>query len=107
MGHLSRGLARRRWLAADPPLHGRLFHGRDRWFESVFLQRRVNKLSVRLAVVGDREVSVGLADIMLKFEFDTDAVAEPRAAHRLWRPRSARSVYCSPPTSAASSAEER
>ena len=29
-------------MAADPPLHGRLFHGRDRWFESVFLQRRVH-----------------------------------------------------------------
>ena len=27
---------------------------RYRWFESGFLQRRVNKLSVRLAIVGDR-----------------------------------------------------
>ena len=34
-------------------------------FESISLQRRVNKLSVRRAIVGDREVSVGLADIML------------------------------------------
>ena len=25
----------------SPSLHGRLFHGRDRWFESVFLHRRV------------------------------------------------------------------
>jgi hypothetical protein len=28
-------------LATDPPLHGRLFHGRDRWFESGSLQRGV------------------------------------------------------------------
>jgi len=38
-------------LATDPPLHGRLFHGRDRWFESVFLQRGVKDEPIETAAV--------------------------------------------------------
>jgi hypothetical protein len=43
----------------------------DQGFESGLLQRRVYKLSVPVAIEGDREVPVGLADIALKFELDT------------------------------------